>query len=72
MCDCCVGDAVWHAGDRFRRLAEEHHLQTLRSQQQTDRLVLAGQTAHQTLFTQILSEQKYDDFDFICLFVCSL
>lgn len=44
-CNCGVGDAVRDAGDRSGRLAEEHHLQTLRSQQQTDRLVLAGQTS---------------------------
>lgn len=37
-----AGDAVRDAGDRPGRLAEKHHLQALRSQQQTDRLVLAG------------------------------
>lgn len=36
------GDAVWYAGDRPHGLAEKHHLQTLRSQQQADHLVLAG------------------------------
>lgn len=42
MCIYGIGDALRDAGDRSGRLAEEHHLQTLRSQQQTDRLVLAG------------------------------
>lgn len=37
-----AGDAVRHAGDRPQRLAEEHHLQALHTQQQADRLVLAG------------------------------
>lgn len=37
-----AGDAVRDAGDRPGRLAEKHHLQALRSQQQTDRVVLAG------------------------------
>lgn len=37
-----AADAVWHAGDRFGRLAEEHHLQTLHQEQQADPLVLAG------------------------------
>lgn len=40
----CVGDAVWDAGDRSCRLAEEHHLQTLCSQQQADYVVLAGES----------------------------
>lgn len=35
-------DAVWDAGDRFGRLAEEHHLQALHQEQQADPLVLAG------------------------------
>lgn len=38
-----VGDAVWNAGDRYCRLAEEHHLQTLCSWQQANHLVLAGE-----------------------------
>lgn len=33
---------MWHAGTGSGRLAEQHHLQTLHSDQQTDRLVLAG------------------------------
>lgn len=37
-----AADAVWDAGDRPGRLAEEHHLQTLHQEQQADPLVLAG------------------------------
>lgn len=39
-----IGDAVWNAGDRSFRLAEEHNLQTLCSQQQADHVVLAGKS----------------------------
>lgn len=39
---CVAADAVWDAGDRFGRLAEKHHLQTLHQEQQADPLVLAG------------------------------
>lgn len=38
----CLGDALRNAGDRPCRLAEEHHLQALRSDQQANLLVLAG------------------------------
>lgn len=44
-CSCALllsADAVWDAGDRYGRLAEEHHLQTLHQEQQADPLVLAG------------------------------
>lgn len=37
-----AADAVWDAGDRFGRLAEEHYLQALHQEQQADPLVLAG------------------------------
>lgn len=38
-------DALWDARDRPGGLAEEHHLQTLHQEQQTDPLVLAGRHA---------------------------
>lgn len=37
-----AADAVWHAGDRHERLAEEHHLPALHQEQQADPVVLAG------------------------------
>ena len=36
-------DALRHAGDRRRRLAEEHHLPPLHQELQADPVVLAGQ-----------------------------
>lgn len=36
------GDAVWHAGGGPVRLAEEHRVPALHSEQQADHLVLAG------------------------------
>lgn len=40
------GDAMWHAGGRPARLAEEHCVSTLHKEQQTDHLVLAGTVTH--------------------------
>ena len=43
-CPLSPADAVRHAGDRHERLAEEHHLPALHQEQQTDPVVLAGQS----------------------------
>lgn len=49
-----AADAVWDAGDRFGRLAEEHHLQALHKEQQADPLVLAGTTLKSHSETHVL------------------